>query len=143
MVSGIQEVLVGYRHDAQVGPVVTVAPGGVLVGLYTDKAVRLAPVTRDIAMAMIEEVIGLAPLRGHRNRQQAMSPRLADIIVAMSELATPQRGCTLTRQRSIQSSSGQAGAVAVDGLVRVRGAPTPCRRGLEDTGMRHGLETPA
>lgn len=44
MVAGLQEVLLGYRLDSQVGPVVTLAPGGILAGLYDDKAVRLAPV---------------------------------------------------------------------------------------------------
>jgi acyl-CoA synthetase (NDP forming) len=34
MAAGLQEVLLGYRRDPQVGPVVTLAPGGVLVGLY-------------------------------------------------------------------------------------------------------------
>src|SRR3546814_18606061 len=41
MIRPLQEVLIGYRLDAQVGPVVTLAPGGVLIGLYADQAVGL------------------------------------------------------------------------------------------------------
>ena len=87
MVEGLQEVLLGYRRDPQVGPVVTLAPGGVLVGLYDDKAVRLAPVDEATAEEMIEEVVGLAPLRGHRGLPKGDLAALARALAAFSRLA--------------------------------------------------------
>ena len=129
MASGIQEVLVGYRHDAQVGPVVTVAPGGVTVGLYSDKSVRLAPVTHDIALSMIADVTGLAPLRGHRGQAGGNVSALADIVVAMSKLASCGAGRVVEAEINPVVVS-PSGAVAVDALVRLAtdaaAAPTPC-----------------
>ncbi len=87
MVRGLQEVLLGYRLDPQVGPVVTLAPGGVLVGLYDDKAVRLAPVDESEAARMIGEVVGLAPVRGHRGLPKGDLAALARAVAAFSRLA--------------------------------------------------------
>jgi acyl-CoA synthetase (NDP forming) len=87
MVTGLQEVLLGYRRDPQVGPVVTLALGGVLVGLYDDKAVRLALVDEATAAEMIDEVVGLAPLRGHRGLPKGDLAALARALAAFSRLA--------------------------------------------------------
>ena len=129
MASGIQEVLVGYHHDAQVGPVVTVAPGGITVGLYPDKSVRLAPVTHDIALSMVEDLIGLAPLRGHRGQAGGDVSALADIVVAMSELASCDAGRVVEAEINPVVVS-HSGAVAVDALVRLAtdapAASKPC-----------------
>ncbi len=46
MATGIGEALVGYRRDAQVGPIVMLAAGGVLTEIYRDRSLRLAPVDR-------------------------------------------------------------------------------------------------
>ena len=43
MVRGLGEALVGYRVDPEVGPVISVAPGGIYAELYEDVAVRTAP----------------------------------------------------------------------------------------------------
>ncbi len=118
MISGLQEVLVGYRRDLQVGPVVTVAPGGVNVGLYDDKAVRLAPVDLDVAREMIDEVAGFAPLRGHRGGTAGNQAALAEIIVALSKLAS-SRDPNVIEAEANPVIVDQDGAIAVDALVRV------------------------
>ena len=87
MLRPLQEVLIGYRLDPQVGPVVTLAPGGVLVGIYADKAVRLAPVDLATAWEMINEVNGLEPLRGYRGLPEGDLAGLAGALVALSQLA--------------------------------------------------------
>ena len=61
-----------------------------MVGLYDDKAVRCAPVDLAAARAMIGEVRGLAPIRGHRGLPEGDLEGLASAIVALSELATHQ-----------------------------------------------------
>ena len=58
MEQGLAEVIVGYKRDPQVGPVVLLGVGGVLAEIYKDFAVRLAPVTEDEAQRMIDEVKG-------------------------------------------------------------------------------------
>ena len=64
MVEGIGEVLVGYRRDGSVGPVVVVAAGGVMTEVYRDRSVRLAPVTLPEAIQMIDELRYRAVLAG-------------------------------------------------------------------------------
>src|SRR5690606_32117950 len=88
MAAGVGEVLIGFRVDAQVGPVVVLAPGGILAEVYGDGAIRIAPIDRDTAFDMIEDVKGLAPLRGYRNLPKGDLAALADALVCLSQLAT-------------------------------------------------------
>ena len=87
MVQGVAEAVVGYRLDAEVGPIISVGVGGRLTEIYQDVALRLAPVERDSAMAMIDEVKGFAVLRGFRGLARGDVDALADAIVSMSLLA--------------------------------------------------------
>src|SRR5690348_12050370 len=66
MEKGVAELILGYKRDPQVGPVVVLGIGGVLAEIYKDFAVRLAPVSMHDADAMIDEVKGLAVIRGYR-----------------------------------------------------------------------------
>ena len=50
---GAVEVIVGASVDPQFGPVVVFGLGGVLVELFKDSSLRLAPVTRAEALDMI------------------------------------------------------------------------------------------
>ena len=49
MIAGLGEVLIGYRVDPDVGPLVMLAAGGILAEIYRDRSLRLAPV--DLAEA--------------------------------------------------------------------------------------------
>ena len=51
MEKGLAEVILGYKRDPQVGPVVVLGVGGVLAEIYRDLALRLAPVTEEEAAA--------------------------------------------------------------------------------------------
>ena len=84
---GLAEVIVGYRHDDMVGPLVLVGAGGTLAEIYGDYALRLAPVSEHEAATMIEEVKGLAMLRGYRNLPRGDVAALAKVVVALSRLA--------------------------------------------------------
>jgi len=70
MVSGLGEVLLGYRVDRDVGPLVMVAAGGVLTEIERDRSLRLAPVDFDTAHEMISEVRGLIALTGYRGKSK-------------------------------------------------------------------------
>ena len=92
MLSGLGEVLVGYRVDRDVGPLVLAAAGGVLTEIARDRSLRLAPVDLDTAREMIAEVRGLIPLTGYRGKPKGDLDALAQTIVALSQLARrPQR----------------------------------------------------
>jgi len=120
MIRPLREALIGYRLDPQVGPVVTLAPGGILVGLHDDKAIRLAPVDEAAARAMIGEVAGLAPRRGlPRGDMEA----LARAIVALSTLATHPDTVLEAEANPVMALAD--GVVAADGLVTLVRGETP------------------
>ena len=124
MESGVAELLVGYRVDAAVGPVVTVGQGGALVEAARAFAVRRAPVGLSQAEAMIGEVPGLAAMGGDRRA-------LANAIRALSALARLPAGALVEAEINplILKCAG-AGVVAVDGvIVRAGERPSKSRRG--------------
>lgn len=115
-VDALGEALIGLVRDVQVGPVITLAPGGVLAELYNDKAVRLAPVDVATALEMVFEIKGFAPLCGYRNLPKGDLQAFAEAIAAFSQLATdPQLMDAEVNPLLIW----QDGVVAVDALVRL------------------------
>ena len=87
MAAGVAEVILGYRRDPLVGPIVALGAGGVLAEIFRDTILRIAPVTESEAFEMIAEVKGLAPARGYRNLPKGDLPALARAIAAFSRLA--------------------------------------------------------
>ena len=116
MEKGLAEVIVGYRHDPMVGPVVMVGAGGTLAEIYKDYALRIAPVSEAEATEMIAEVRGLAIIRGYRNLPAGDVAALARAVAAFSRLAS------LPGQPVVEAEINpmlvkRDGVVAVDGLV--------------------------
>src|SRR5207237_7565177 len=87
MVRGVGEALVGYVVDAQVGPIVMLAAGGVLAEIHRDRSIRMAPVDMEEAREMVGEVAAFNALRGYRGRPAADLEALAATVVAISRLA--------------------------------------------------------
>lgn len=120
MVQGLGEVLIGYRLDAQVGPLVMLAAGGVLTEIYRDRSMRMAPVDLDTAREMIGEVKALQALAGYRGKPPGDLDALAAAIVALSGLALLDdlRVAEAEINPLIVRQAGQ-GVTAVDALVRL------------------------
>jgi acyl-CoA synthetase (NDP forming) len=118
MERGLAEVILGFRRDPLVGPTVTVGLGGVLAEIYKDAATRLAPVDEAEARQMIEEVKGLATIRGYRNLPRGDVGALARTIAAFSALAHEAFADVADAEINplLVKADGQ-GVVAVDGLV--------------------------
>jgi acyl-CoA synthetase (NDP forming) len=115
---GLAEVLIGYRFDPQIGPTITVGVGGVLAEIYRDVVVALAPVSVKSARSMIEQVRGLAPIRGYRNMPQGDINALAKVISAWSQLAQiPGSKITDAELNPLIVGKDGEGVVAVDALV--------------------------
>jgi acyl-CoA synthetase (NDP forming) len=120
MVSGIGEVLIGYRIDADVGPMVMLAAGGILAEIHRDRSIRLAPVGYDDAIEMIGEVAALKALAGYRGRPRGDLEGLARAIVGLSTLAVRNPSVVEAEINPlIVRPIEQGGVVAVDALVRV------------------------
>jgi acyl-CoA synthetase (NDP forming) len=120
MERGLAEVILGFRRDPLVGPTITVGLGGVLAEIYKDASTRLAPVDETEARQMIEEVKGLATIRGYRNLTRGDVGALARTIAAFSALAHEAFADVAEAEINplLIKADGQ-GVVAVDGLVIV------------------------
>jgi len=118
-VTGLAEVLVGYRVDEQVGPVVLVAPGGERTELYSGRSLRLAPVDDKQAREMIHEVPELRVLRGFRGRPVGDVEALIRVIVRMSELVEAPLIVEAEINPLIVGAQG-CGVSAADALVRMK-----------------------
>jgi acyl-CoA synthetase (NDP forming) len=116
MVGGLLEVILGYREDPLVGPVVVVGVGGRLAELYQDVALRLAPVDPAQARAMLDEVRGIAVIRGWRGLPRGDVDALVAAIVAIGRLATLS-GRPVAEAEINPLMVRADGVVAVDGLV--------------------------
>ena len=121
MERGLAEVILGFRRDPLVGPTITVGLGGVLAEIYKDAATRLAPVDEAEARQMIDEVKGLATLRGYRNLPRGDVAALARTIAAFSNLAHKTFDSVAEAEINplLVKREGE-GVVAVDGLVVLR-----------------------
>ena len=119
MMPGLGEVLIGYRVDADVGPTVMLAAGGILAEIHRDRSLRLAPVDLAEAKAMIGEVAALKALAGYRGKPPGDLDALADALVALSRLAIQDGPAVAEAEINplMIMPKGQ-GVVAVDALVR-------------------------
>ena len=81
------EVILGVLRDPDFGPVVVFGSGGVMVELLDDSSLRLPPLSRAEALAMIGETRGARLLQGFRGRALADVDGLIDALVRLSQLA--------------------------------------------------------
>jgi acyl-CoA synthetase (NDP forming) len=118
MQRALAEVIVGYRRDRDVGPVILLGVGGTLAEIHAQHALRLAPVGLDTAMEMIHEVPGLAPIRGFRNRPPGDLRALAEVVHTLSLLALADSPTVLEAEINPLLVNSD-GVIAVDALVRI------------------------
>ncbi|MNZ31791.1 hypothetical protein D3C78_491010 [compost metagenome] len=120
MGKGLGEVLVGYRHDPDVGPLVMLAAGGIFTEIYCDRAMRLAPVSIEQAREMVSEVKALKALAGYRGRPEGDLEAIAQAVSAFSKLALQEDCLVLEAEMNplLVKAKGD-GVVAVDALVRI------------------------
>jgi acyl-CoA synthetase (NDP forming) len=117
MEKGLAEAILGYKRDAQVGPVVVLGVGGVLAEIYRDFAVRLAPVAVEEAARMVEEVKGLAVIRGYRGLPRGDTAALARAVAAFSQLAMLEPRVAEAEINPLMVKREGEGCIAVDGLL--------------------------
>jgi hypothetical protein len=66
------------------GPVILVGSGGVLTEILDDVTIRLVPIDRPVALAMIDALRSAPMLAGARGRPPADRTAIADLIVAVA-----------------------------------------------------------
>jgi acyl-CoA synthetase (NDP forming) len=116
MEKGLAEIILGFKRDPQVGPVVVLGIGGILAEIYKDFAARLAPVSVEDAAKMIEQVKGLATIRGYRGMPKGDCAALAQTVSAFSQIAYIDSIAEAEINPLIVKKESE-GVVAVDGLI--------------------------
>ena len=115
MHQGLAEVILGYRRDAEVGPVVVLGMGGVLAELTRRITARIAPVSLEEAMGMIADLPELRLLQGFRGLPRGDVAALAAAIQALSPLAASD--VTEAEINPLIIKPEGQGVVALDGLL--------------------------
>ena len=86
MVRGGLEIILGGKRDRGFGPVVMFGLGGVDVEVFNDVSFRVAPLSRDDAQAMIQEVRGRRLLEGTRGRPAMDREALIKALLSTSSM---------------------------------------------------------
>lgn len=114
------ELSLGIVRDAQLGPMVVVAAGGVLVELLADRVVALPPLSRERARALVDRLRIRPLLDGWRGAPAADLDAVVDLIVTIGDLALA--GHTFELNPVV---AGPDGAFALDVLL-ITTEESPC-----------------
>jgi len=118
------ELALGITHDPALGSLLVISAGGVLIEIFSERIVLLAPVTRPVALAAVHR-LRLAPvLAGARGQPAADLGAIADAIAALSRLAC-DLGDTIQALDINPLICTPAGPLAADALLIPRPTPAP------------------
>ena len=81
-----REVIIGGKRDPQFGAIVLFGLGGIFVEIMKDVSLRIAPIDKHEAMAMIKEVKGYPILAGARGQKPVALEKLAELVSSVSKL---------------------------------------------------------
>ena len=110
------ELALGLVRDAALGPLLVISAGGVLIEIFAERAVLLAPVTRSAAVAALRRLRLAAVLAGTRGQPPADLGAIADAITGLSRLAC-DLGDALDALDINPLICGPFGAIAADALL--------------------------
>jgi acetyl-CoA synthetase (ADP-forming) len=85
------EVIIGMKQDSQFGPVLMFGLGGIFVEVMKDVSFRVAPINKDQAEEMINEVKSSAILKGTRGVKPIKISALVDLLVKTSKLSVENK----------------------------------------------------
>jgi len=116
------ELALGIARDPDLGPLIVVGAGGVLVEMLADRAVALPPVDEDTARQMISELRLARLLAGVRGAPPADLDAVVRSVTGLSQLAMDLGG-ELEALDVNPLICGPSGATAVDVLAITRPGP--------------------
>jgi acyl-CoA synthetase (NDP forming) len=121
MVTGGVECILGARNDPVFGPVVVFGLGGVFTEVLKDVSFRRAPFGVETARGMIEELKGVALLKGARGQSPADLDALATAISRLSVFASAH-GDAIDSVEMNPLRALPDGCLALDALIVKKGA---------------------
>ena len=110
------ELALGIVRDPALGPLIVIGAGGVLIEIFSERAVVLPPVTRAAAAAILGRLRVGPVLAGTRGQPAADLPAIAGAIAGLSSLAA-ELGDVLAALDINPLICGPGGALAADVLA--------------------------
>ncbi len=117
MVPGVEAIL-GSIRDEQFGPIVSVGVGGIYTELFHDISVRVAPVSKEEALEMLEELRLKKLLDGFRGMEPVDKDALAGLIERFSRILPENPSITQIEINPLMCTGREFYAVDVRGLVQ-------------------------
>jgi len=117
------EVIVGATQDAQFGKTLLFGLGGVFVEAMRDVTIRLAPISFQEAMSMVQGIRSAGILKGHRGVPSADLKAIANIICAVSSLVLENDNISELDLNPVIVH--ERGATAVDARIILSHEPSP------------------
>jgi 4-hydroxybutyryl-CoA synthetase (ADP-forming) len=88
MIKSGKEIIVGAKQDPIFGPLVMFGLGGIYVQVFKDVVFRMAPISRQEALRMIESIRSIKLLKGVRGEKPSDLNSIADNLQRLSQLIT-------------------------------------------------------
>jgi len=120
MITGGRELILGGRQDPHFGPVVLVGLGGIFVEIFEEVNVRVAPITRSEATAMLESLRGYSILTGARGHKPADIHAVVDAILRVSQLLMDNPQIQELDINPLRVFHAGEGCVALDARIIVK-----------------------
>ena len=83
-----KEIIIGMKKDRVFGPTIVFGLGGIFTEAIKDTSLRIAPIDKDQAREMIQEIKGFKILNGLRGEKSVDLDALSDLISKISKLVT-------------------------------------------------------
>lgn len=126
LIGGGHEVIIGAVTDPTFGKVVAFGLGGVLVEVLKDVTFRLAPVSGDDALTMLDDIKAAEVLRGARGAQPADRAALAQLIESVGRMVGDFPEILEVDLNPVFASA--SGAIAADVRIIIGDKPAPVDR---------------
>ncbi len=88
MMSLGNEIIIGVNRDLQFGHMLMFGLGGIYVEILRDVTFRIAPVSHQEALQMIEEIKAISILKGARGEKPVDLDSIAEVIVKVGQIVT-------------------------------------------------------
>lgn len=82
------EVIIGAHNDSTFGPVIMAGLGGIFVEVFQDIAFKVAPLNRQDALNLLDELKGKSILHGARGKTPVDTEAIVDVLLKVSALMT-------------------------------------------------------
>jgi len=115
MIRGSRELIIGLVRDRLFGPCVMIGAGGIFSETLKDNTFRAAPIDRQDALDMIDELKCRASLGPFRGMPAADLGRIADILVKVAAMGAEQREIKEIDINPVMISGDRP--IAVDALI--------------------------